>query len=272
MRLAVLGGDKRQHILYEMLDKDGYTVAKTPIYHDEIIIGPIPCSKDNKTLFQTTTDKPIVIEEMFRKMNENGCRLFIAGAIKDNVRAMASANAIEAIDLMDLDEVAIMNAVPTAEGAIAAAMENSDIVLFGSRCLVVGYGRCGKILANMLKGLGTAVSVAARDAVDEALIRSFGLDFVGLYTLETHLKESDFIFNTVPAILLDRIAIQHIKSSCLVIDIASAPGGVDFIAAEQMGILAMNLPGLPGKVAPRSAAKILKDTISKLLIQRGLPT
>lgn len=270
MKLVILGGDKRQHILYELLEKDGHTVSKTPAYRDEIIIGPIPCSKDNKTLFQTTTDEPVIIEELFRKMNENQCRLFIAGAIKENILAMAEAYSIEAVDLMALDETAIMNAVPTAEGAVAAAMENSDITIFGSRCLVLGYGRCGKVLANMLKGIGAAVSVGADNAADEAYIKCYGFDYAGLDTLEIRLKEFDFIFNTIPVILLDRSAIRHIKPGCLVIDIASAPGGVDLTAAEQMGIFAVNLPGLPGKAAPRSAAIILKDIVCKLLIQRGL--
>jgi len=269
MRLAILGGDKRQHILYNLLKNEGCTVAKIPSYNNEIVIGPIPCSKDGVTLFQITPDPPIVIEELFSKMKENGCKLFIAGAIKENVREMAAMNSIEAIDLMDLDEVAIMNAVPTAEGAIAAAMENSDITLLGSRCLVLGYGRCGKILAHMLKGIGAIVSVEARNAVDEAFIKCLGLDFVALDMLKTRLKEFDFIFNTVPIMLLDRSTLQYLNPDCLVIDIASAPGGADFIAAKEMGILALNLPGLPGKVAPKSAAIILKDAIIKLLIQRG---
>ena len=269
MRLAILGGDKRQHILCNLLENEGYTVAKVPSYNNEIVIGPIPCSKDGVTLFQETTDTPIAIEELFRKMNENGCRLFIAGAIKENVREMAEENSIEAIDLMDLDEVAIMNAVPTAEGAIAAAMENSDITLCGSRCLVLGYGRCGKILAHMLKGMGAIVSVEARSAVDEAFIKCLGLDFVALDTLKSRLNEFDFIFNSVPTMLLDRSALQYLNPNCLVIDIASVPGGADFIAAKEMGIQALNLPGLPGKVAPKSAALILKDAIIKLLIQRG---
>ena len=269
MRFAILGGDRRQHILYKLLENERYAVSRIPSYNNEIVIGPIPCSKDGVTLFQVATDTPIAIEELFRKMNENGCKLFIAGAIKDNVREMAAVNSIEAIDLMDLDEVAIMNAIPTAEGAIAAAMENSDITLFGSRCLVLGYGRCGKILAHMLKGIGAIVSVEARSTVDEAYIKCLGLDFVALDSLKTRLKEFDFIFNTVPTMLLDKSTLQYLNPNCLVIDIASVPGGADFIAAKEMGILAINLPGLPGKVAPKSAAMILKDAIIKLLIQRG---
>jgi dipicolinate synthase subunit A len=270
MRFAILGGDRRQYYLRKLLEDEGYTVSKIPSYNNEVVIGPTPCSKDGLTLFQETEDNPVVIEELFQKMRDNKRRLFIAGAIKDNVHEMATEYDIEAIDLMALDEVAIMNAVPTAEGVIAAAMENSDITLFGSRCLVLGYGRCGKILANMLNGIGGKVSVGARYAEDEAFVKCLGLDLFALDTMKTLLKEFDFIFNTVPSMLLDRSTLGYLNPNCMVIDIASVPGGVDFEAAKEMGILAINLPGLPGKVAPKTAAIILKDAIIKLLIQRGL--
>ena len=269
LRLAVLGGDARQDILYNLLKEEGYNASRIPAYQNEIIIGPIPFSKDGINIYQVSGEKLVNIEKLFRKMRENTCPLLIAGAIKASVRALAEANAIEVIDLMDLDEVAVMNAVPTAEGTIAAAMENSDITLSGSRCLVLGYGRCGKILAHMLKGLGALVSAEARSAADEAYIKSYGLDFVHLNDLEKRLNEFEFIINTIPAMIINRSALEFIQPGCLLIDISSGTGGIDLQSARQMGIKALNLPGLPGKAAPRTAAKILKDAITRILVQRG---
>lgn len=51
----------------------------------------------------------------------------------------------------------IMNAVPTAEGAIQIAMEQTDVTLHGLPVLVIGHGRIGSLLARRLAALGAKV-------------------------------------------------------------------------------------------------------------------
>jgi dipicolinate synthase subunit A len=53
----------------------------------------------------------------------------------------------------------------------------------------------------------------------------------------------------------------------LIVDLATQPGGTDFEAANTYGLKAILAPGLPGKVAPTFAGKILADVVPKLLIK-----
>jgi len=262
--LAVLGGDRRQQILIGLLKDGGYTVTGEPTFRNEIVIGPVPCSKDGVTIHQLQEWNRFGIRELFDKMKENNCRLFVAGAVSGDIRGQAAERGIKTVDLMELDQVAVENAVPTAEGVIQAAMENSDITLFGSRCLVLGYGRCGKVLARMLKGIGAEVSVEARKRADYAYIKCFGYGLVELSGLDGRIGDFDFIFNTVPAMMLDGNLLGRVKRDCVILDIFSS-GGVDYRKAEEFGIKALLMPSLPGRAAPKTAAVILRDAIEGII-------
>lgn len=159
----------------------------------------------------------------------------------------------------------ITNAVPTAEGAIEIAMSETPITLHGSKCLVTGYGRIGKILAKMLRGIGAKVSVEARKYADLALIEGHSCEAIALGELAHHVGEYDIIFNTVPTMLFDREILCKVKKDALIIDLASRPGGVDFDAAAELGVKVIWALSLPGKVAPVSAGAIIKDTIVNVL-------
>lgn len=127
--------------------------------------------------------------------------------------------------------------------------------------MVLGFGRCGKVLAHMLKGLGADLSVEARSLSDLAYIKSYGYTPVALEELPSCINQYDFIFNTIPVMILDQDKLKNVKQSCLIIELASKPGGVDLKAAGKLGIQAIDAQSLPGKVAPKTAAKIIFDTI-----------
>lgn len=74
-----------------------------------------------------------------------------AGALKET---LAADFGLTLEDYFDREETQVLNAVPTAEGAVQRAMEATDGVLLGAKCLVVGYGRIGKVLCHRLAGLG----------------------------------------------------------------------------------------------------------------------
>lgn len=166
--------------------------------------------------------------------------------------------------------VGIANAIPTAEGALQYAMENSQITLHGSKCIVLGFGRCGKVLAHMLKGIGVDLSVEARSLSDLAYIESYGYTPVPLSELSQYLNQYDFIFNTVPTMILDEEKLNKVKKDCLIIELASQAGGVDFNIAKNLGIKIINAQSLPGKVASETAAKIIFDTILNVSSEMGV--
>ncbi len=282
--IAIVGGDLRFVRLCQLLIDKGYNVYVYGISHPDIpkeakaclslediqgcsyIIGPIPFSKDNKTVFTPLSNIAISVEQFFLVAQH---AFVLVGALNDSLRQLFKKHHINYKDLMDMDETAILNAIPTAEGAIQYAMQNSEITLHDSSCLVLGFGRCGKILAHKLYGLGAKVSVEARSSKDLAFISTYGYTPVPLNNLVEHLDKYDFIFNTVPSIILDSETAKRISKDTLYIELASAPGGIDPCVAKALGINYISAPSLPGKVAPKSAAEIIYHCFSLILHDMG---
>ena len=163
-----------------------------------------------------------------------------------------------------------MNAVPTAEGAIECAMANTPFTLNESRCMVIGYGRIGKLLSQKLRALGANVTATARRHSDIAWIKSHGFDACRTQELAEKIGECDIIFNTVPHCVLDFKALSVTKPNVLIIDLASRPGGVDFETAKELERRVIWALSLPGKVAPYTAGRIIKDTIMNIIEELGV--
>ncbi len=282
--VAIIGGDLRFVRLCELLIQKGIDVSIYGISHPDIpkevrvcaslneikgcsyIIGPIPFSKDNKSIYAPMSNKHISIEQFFLIAADS----YVLGSVlNQNMRDLLDKHNIKWRDIMDMDEIAILNAIPTAEGAIQYAMQNSEITLHDSKCLVLGFGRCGKILAHKLHGLGAKVSVEARSSLDLAYISTYGYTPIPLYDLNNHLGEFDFIFNTIPVVILDRQAIDLFKPDVVYIELASMPGGIDIDYCHKKEINHVPAPSLPGIVAPKSAANILYQCLLLILRNQG---
>jgi dipicolinate synthase subunit A len=149
-------------------------------------------------------------------------------------------------------------------------MEEMPITLHNCNALILGYGRVGKTLAKALQGLGVNVYVEARMYADLAWIKSFGYKPVLLNELQTIVKDMDVLFNTIPTIILNNDILKALSSDCLIIDLASKPGGVDFDKAKEIGLKAIWALSLPGKVAPVTAAEFMRDTIYNIIEELGV--
>ncbi len=152
------------------------------------------------------------------------------------------------------------NAHLTAEGALHAAACRMKRALLGSQCLVIGYGRIGKALTGLLRGLGAGVAVAARR---EESRREAGENSVPIPFIPILLPRMDAVFNTVPAPILTEKELRRVKPGCVLIDLASAPHGIDLEAAEALGLRAFLESGLPGRYCPLSAAETLLNYIER---------
>ncbi|NMB01196.1 MAG: dipicolinate synthase subunit DpsA [Firmicutes bacterium] len=188
----------------------------------------------------------------------------LIGVARPVIKGLATQYDLTLVEMAEIDEIAILNSIPTAEGAIQVAMENTAITIHRSRCLVLGLGRCGTTLAKTLVALGARVTVASRSDADLARAVVINCEPLPLSALNTR-TDFDIIFNTIPALVLPRSYLRLLDSESVIIDIASGPGGCDFIAAEQLGLRAIHALSLPGQVAPRTAAEILINTIPHLL-------
>lgn len=278
--LCIIGGDLRIVKLVEILVNDGYTVytyaleeaeslnqyknviqCKTivdAISTSDIVIGPIPLSSNKIDINTPFSKVNISIEELFAKLDG---KKFIAGSISEEVLKLVEGKNIEIIDLMTREELTVLNTISTAEGAIQIAMQETLSTIHGSNVLVLGFGRIGKILSKMLNGIGARVSCEARKESDIAWIKAYGYNPVHLNVLEENIGNYDIIINTIPYVILDSQKLDKVKKDCLIIDLASNPGGVDREAAKQKGIKTIWALALPGKVAPITSAEFLKETI-----------
>ena len=284
-KIAVVGGDLRSVKLVEMLEKDDYDVSvyglenadilnqyasikkcssiDEVIEENDIIIGPIPFSSNKNEINMLFSNEKLEVEEFFNKITAN--KVVIAGSISEDYVKKAEANGAKVIDILKREELAVLNAISTAEGTINIAIQETSRTLHGSNVLVMGFGRVGKVLAKMLDGIGANVYCEARKNVDLAWVKAYGYHPIHLNDLDEHLGKFDIIINTIPFIVLDDKKLDLIKQNCLIIDIASNPGGVDKNAAKAKGIKSIWALSLPGKVAPVTSAEFIKDTIYNIM-------
>lgn len=279
--ISVIGGDLRQLTLAKMLAADGYIVTLYGFSNEnntenliqtdnisvaldnEIIILPVPVSFDGAYINTPFCDERVSVKELIENLNP--LSLVFGGCISQSLSGSLTKRGIKHRDYMLRDELAIRNAIPTAEGAIEIAISETPFTLHNSKCLILGYGKIGKILSKSLQALGAKTFVEARKYADLALIEGHGASPLTMNEAKTRLGEFDIIFNTIPSLILKEADLAKIKSGSLIIDLASKPGGIDFDAAKKLGVHAIWALSLPGRVAPISAGIIIKDTISNML-------
>lgn len=193
-------------------------------------------------------------------------RLVFAGSFPADLdSAFRQAGALP-VAMADADEVAILNSLPTAEGALQMALERTTVTIHGTPAAVLGYGRTAQTMARVLGALGGRVRVVARRAAARARAVADGHAAYPWDELALALGGVRFVFNTVPAPVLDRDHLQALTLPAVIIDLASAPGGTDFAAARDLGHLAALAPALPGRVAPETAAGYLAEYIQRSVL------
>lgn len=237
------------------------TIEETSVFNTAIIL-PLPVTKDGRHLNAPFAEKRIILNDDFAKLF---CKKIVFCPMKSALIKTSSIWDEKYIyDFTDREEFSVYNALPTAEGAIELAMKEYAATINGSKCLVAGFGRIGKVLAKMLQGLGARVYVSARKKQDLAWIKIFGYTPVDNSNLQDS-GEYDLIFNTVPAMIFNAHVLARVAQNAVVIDLASQPGGVDFDSAQRMGINTVHALSLPGKVAPHTSGEIIKNTILNII-------
>ena len=281
---SIIGGDLRIIKLAKMLAEDGNNVytygmekaeelkenknimmcnkLQETVKKSEIVIGPIPFSSNGKGNNAPFSDNIISIRELMHVIN---AKILIAGSITPDVYDLANDEYIEIIDIMKREELAVLNTISTAEGTIEIIIANTNKIIHGSKVLILGFGRIGKVLARKLAGLSAKVTCAARKDEDLAWIRAYGHMETNINAIGENLSEYDVIINTVPHLVLTSEKIKYVKDDCLLVDLASNPGGIDKKAAKDKNLKLIWALALPGKVAPVTTAEFIKDTVYNIL-------
>jgi dipicolinate synthase subunit A len=286
---AVLGGDLRHaHLANSMAEKTpDYKVyglffdqdvklshhvhkgsdVRLVLPQSDIVILPLPALDASGHINTPLSGASISYQDCFDYILPE--TVILAGRATEEMCLAAMERGLTLIDYMEREEFAVLNAVPTAEGAIEIALRELPFTLYQSTCMVVGYGRIARVLTKLLLAFGADVRVVARRHSDLAWIGIAGAAPVHLSSLEDHLREVDVLFNTVPAMILTEEKLEKLGRHSLVIDLASKPGGVDFETAKRLGLKTIWALSLPGKVAPITAGEIILRTVRNILAERG---
>jgi dipicolinate synthase subunit A len=284
IKIAVLGGDDRELILTAELVRLGATVVvagfpREKVCHGafvvnsteeackdtEVIILPLPGTNEKGVIRAVYSDEELVLSEKAIASTAHHA-VIIIGSARKFLKDWADKYDLKLLEIVEMDEIAVLNSIPTAEGALQIAMEETAITIHGSKTCVIGFGRVGITMARTLKVLGSDVTVVARNPGQLARAYEMGCNRAGYDDLHEILNHTNIVFNTVPTMVLDRSILKYANPDTLIIDLATQPGGTDFEAANTFGLKAILAPGLPGKVAPESAGKILADVVPRLLI------
>lgn len=284
-KVCLIGGDLRQIYAAEALENKGYRVSYfgldtyregeelgSALADADALLLPVPVEKGENINFPLASHR-LSSKELALKILSHlpiGRKITVFGGKMPKIMSMLfSEHGFTVFDLCENETFNYLNAVPTAEGAIALAMANTRITVDGSKSLILGYGRIGRCLSRRLKALGSSVTVAARKEKDRAEALSDGLHTADYKDLGLLMKDFDAVYNTVPQIVLTEQALSSLKEGVPVIELASKPGGIDAIGAIRYGTRVISAQSLPGRVAPVTAGRIIARCITEVLEKGG---
>ncbi|MDQ0193436.1 dipicolinate synthase subunit DpsA [Paenibacillus wynnii] len=280
VRIVFLGGDARQfEVIRKCVELDatvsaaGFDNWLTPFEGvnlepmnaqllsnaDLLVLPTVGCDDEGNIKSMFSTQQLQLLDEHAAALPAN-CTIY-TGMAKEYLRQLCSKYKLKLVELLDRDDVAIYNSIPTAEGALVLAIQNTDFTIHGSTSMVLGMGRTGFTMARSLQGLGSNVKVGVRRQEHYARAEEMGWKPFLTENLLSHVSDTDLIFNTIPSMIITAQVLSRIPRQCVIIDLASAPGGCDFRYAEKRGIKAILAPGLPGIVAPKSAGIIMANAL-----------
>ncbi len=262
--IIVAGGDLRMCCAAERLAKQtGWQVqaagfSKAPAVTETVIVcsdhleNAVPCdvlvlpigagkkADEVETPFGTA---PLPLTKLLALTKPGG--LVMGGQLKPEWIQKCRDAGMETADYLKREELCIANAVPTAEGAIQIAMEETMHTLYGSKAVITGCGRIGMALGLRLKALGMETVICARRCASRAMAEAAGCRSVPMEQLTKEVADCHVVFNTIPAPVLTETVLKALPAEAVVIDLASRPGGTDFDAAKKLGtrvVWALSLP------------------------------
>lgn len=278
-KLLIIGGDSRQLYMADYLESLGFKISiyglpdskrknefdlKSAIEECDGIIFPLPISKDGK---YPSTVVPIkeTLDEMLPFITAE--KPVFGGMINRGIKSKFEKRNIKIYDYFEREDVTVMNTIPTAQGILKTLIDNIEYTIHSSKCAVFGFGRVARVTADVLKSVGANVTVCARKNGDLASANVLGMESCKISEFYKIAHEFNIIINTVPSVVIDRKILKNVRPDCLIIDVASAPFGTDFAAAYELGLNAMQCSSLPGKVAPKTAGKIIADGILNIIME-----
>ena len=234
------------------------------------VVLPYPATKDGSTVYSPLDTQHIITLEDIGVYAQKHPGLWIfGGRMPDSWAESLRHSGCRVVDYENYESFLIKNARLTTEGAIMTAMELTDTALLNAPVAVIGYGRIGQLLADLLSAMHARVTVFARREESLSLAEARGCDGVSTSQLARLADGYGIIFNTVPERLMSKSLLAMMPCDTLIIDLASAPGGLDPEGAREAtrrcGLQVIKAPSLPGRYAPRDAGRAIAEVILSAL-------
>lgn len=265
MRLIAFGGDDRMQGALEAARRAGWDTQHIRTEEDAADTGaadaallPWPHSFREGCLVGTTLSKARTLELLPE------CGWLVHGS---GVSAQEAPMARHTLEPSQDEAFLRANAKLTAEGAIARAMQRPGKALLGATVLITGFGRIAQELALRLTAMEAFVIVCARNEMQMRRAHGIGAHPVPIGEIASACAQADVVFNTVPARILHERALAAMKKEAMIIELASAPYGVDMELAARMGIQVCVEGGLPGRYAPLDAGAALFDALARAMMR-----
>ena len=267
--ILIVGGDKRQIALQKQLEQRGWDVSMAGfdrlgiqsgmLLSPDYVFLPVPYKDGHGNIKAPFADTPLLLKDIVAKYPRS---VYVLGRCdKDAIDVLGSA--IRYIDLLCDDAFLVKNAQLTAQAAVCVYAQHTDTALCDTQCVVIGYGRIAKFLCALLCALGADVTATARKERDFMLIRAQRMRTEHTDNVGDVLANADVIWNTVPSHVLGTEELSCIRRDALVIELASAPYGMEMEQAQTMGVGVHIESGLPGRIFPDSAALAILDAFER---------
>ena len=260
-KITVMGGDRRFLSVKAFFEKNGFTVntaflgeeKRDAVYNT--VIMPVPVFR-NAFLNSPLTEKKVSENELYEILPENS-EVF-GGMIPEQFIRKCKEKNICFTDYYKDENLLNENAVLTAK-AVPLILEENSISLKNGKVLVLGYGRCGRAIADIISSVGGNVTVVTSKS------NADNHSFIHFENLSEKLSDVSLAVNTVPSTVLSENELVRFKRDAVLIEIASAPYGIDFNSAKRLDIKVIKAPSLPGRYFPVEAGEAIAKTILKEL-------
>ncbi len=203
---------------------------------------------------------PDVGTNLFNLIAPNG-RVYAGGYPKSFADACQDRG-ITLVDWLADEELTVKNAHLTAEGALGVAIEKSSLAVKDSFVTILGYGRVAKACVKLFSVMGAHIRIMARSYPARLDAYTRGCK---AYCIADNapLQDCDILINTIPSVVLDSSRLEYLPKDALLIELASFPYGIDMSAARDLGFEPIIASGLPAKVAPKTAGRLMADLVTK---------
>ena len=227
----------------------------------DAVLLPVPLSRDGIRLFAPESKEVIFISDVLQSVADN-IPIFAGGTFRAEDKRIT--------DYAKREDFARMNAVPTAEGALMLALQDGKSTVFGMPVAVLGFGKVAFAVAKLFSAVGAQVTVFARKEQARREAHILGYTAKPLSALTEYAHEYRLLINTVPAKIFEKDTLMRIRKDALLMELASAPFGVDFEEAEAWGVRTLLASGLPGKYFPETAGYAVAETVLNILREKEI--